>query len=58
MDSGVLVVAIGMTLAAEAPYTAFVQDANYGVRMPKSKAVSWNGGPSMIGVYGSASHVA
>jgi acetyl esterase/lipase len=37
-----------------------VQDANYGVRWLKSKAASWNGDPSMIGVYGSSSggHVA
>ena len=30
--SGVLVVAIDMTLAGEAPYPACIQDANYGVR--------------------------
>ena len=58
--SGVLVVAIDMTLAPEAPYPACVQDANYGVRWLKSKAASWNGDPSNIGVYGSSSggHVA
>src|SRR6266480_3923915 len=58
--SGVLVVAIDMTLAPEAPYPACVQDANYGVRWLKSKAVSWNGDRSKIGVYGSSSggHVA
>ena len=58
--SGVLVVAIDMTLAPEAPYPACVQDANYGVRWLKSKAVGWNGDPSKIGVYGSSSggHVA
>ncbi len=58
--SGVLVVAIDMTLAPEAPYPACVQDANYGVRWLKSKAASWNGDPSKIGVYGSSSggHVA
>jgi acetyl esterase len=58
--SGVLVVAIDMTLAPEAPYPACVQDANYGVRWLKSKAASWNGDPSTIGVYGSSSggHVA
>ena len=33
--SGVLVVAIDMTLAPEAPYPACVQDANYGVRWLK-----------------------
>jgi acetyl esterase/lipase len=58
--SGVLVVAIDMTLAPEAPYPACVQDANYGVRWLKWKAASWNGDPSKIGVYGSSSggHVA
>jgi len=59
-SSGVLVVAIDMTLAPEAPYPACVQDANYGVRWLKSKAAAWNGDPSTIGVYGSSSggHVA
>jgi acetyl esterase/lipase len=58
--SGVLVVAIDMTLAPEAPYPACVQDANYGVRWLKSKAAGWSGDPSRIGVYGSSSggHVA
>ena len=54
-SSGVLVVAIDMTLAKEAPYPACVQDANYGVRWLKSKAATWNGDPSKIGVYGSSS---
>ena len=54
-SSGVLVVAIDMTLAKEAPYPANVQDANYGVRWLKWKAPSWNGDPSRIGVYGSSS---
>src|SRR5467141_4437526 len=49
--SGVLVVAIDMTLAPEAPYPACVQDANYGVRWLKWKAPSWNGDPSKIGRY-------
>jgi acetyl esterase len=58
--SGVLVVAIDLTLAPEAPYPACVQDANYGVRWLKAKAASWNGDPSRIGIYGSSSggHVA
>jgi acetyl esterase/lipase len=58
--SGVLVVAIDMTLAPEAPYPACIQDANYGVRWLKHQAASWNGDPSKIGVYGSSSggHVA
>ena len=53
--SGVLVVAIDLTLAPEAPYPAAVQDANYGVRWLKTKAASWNGDASRIGVYGSSS---
>jgi acetyl esterase/lipase len=58
--SGVLVVAIDMTLAPEAPYPACIQDANYAVRWLKSKAASWSGDPSKIGIYGSSSggHVA
>ncbi len=58
--SGVLVVAIDMTLAPEAPYPACVQDANFAVRWLKSKAASWNGDGSNVGVYGSSSggHVA
>src|ERR1700674_3250268 len=58
--SGVLVVAIDMTLAPEAPYPASVQDANFAVRWLKSKAATWNGDGSKIGVYGSSSggHVA
>src|SRR5712692_8147659 len=58
--SGVLVVAIDMTLAPEAPYPACVQDANYGVRWLKSKAAEWNGDAATLGVLGSSSggHVA
>ena len=58
--SGLLVVAIDMTLAPEAPYPACVQDANYGMRWLKTKAASWNGDGSTIGIYGSSSggHVA
>jgi acetyl esterase len=59
-ESGVLVVAIDLTLAPESPYPACVQDANYAVRWLKTKAASWNGNPARIGVYGSSSggHVA
>jgi len=52
--SGVLVVAIDMTLAPEAPYPAAVQDANYGVRWLKWKAAQWNGDTSAVGVLGSS----
>jgi acetyl esterase/lipase len=52
--SGVLVVAIDMTLAPEAPYPASVQDANYGVRGLKHRAREWNGDPSTLGILGSS----
>jgi acetyl esterase len=58
--SGILVVAIDMTLAPEAPYPASVQDANYGVRWLKARAKEWNGDPANLGVLGSSSggHIA
>ena len=59
-ESGVLVVAVDLTLAPEAPYPACVQDANYAVRWLKSKAATWNGDLAKLGIYGSSSggHVA
>jgi len=58
--SGVLVVAVDLTLAPEAPYPASVQDGNYGVRWLKAKAAEWNGDAVNLGVLGSSSggHVA
>jgi acetyl esterase/lipase len=58
--SGLLVVAVDMTLAPEAPYPACVQDANYAVRWLKANAATWNGDPARIGIYASSSggHVA
>ncbi|HWE73776.1 MAG TPA: alpha/beta hydrolase [Stellaceae bacterium] len=58
--SGLLIVAIDMTLAPEAPYPACVQDANYAVRWVKANAAHWNGNAARLGVYGSSSggHVA
>lgn len=58
--SGLMVVAIDMTLAPEAPYPACVQDANYAVRWLKANATRWNGDASKLGIYGSSSggHVA
>src|SRR5918996_5936864 len=52
--SGILVVAIDLTLAPEAPYPASVQDANYGVRWLKWKAPGWFGDPATLGVLGSS----
>ena len=60
-SSGVLVVAIDLTLAGEAPYPANVQDANYGVRWLKKNAPTWGGECShRIGIYASSSggHIA
>ena len=58
--SGVLVVAIDMTLAGEAPYPANVQDASYGIRWLKSRAREWRGDPAGLGLIGSSSggHIA
>ncbi|HLN87495.1 MAG TPA: alpha/beta hydrolase, partial [Candidatus Limnocylindrales bacterium] len=53
--SGMLVVAIDLTRAPEAPYPASVQDANYGVRWLKYKAQEWNGDAATMGVLGSSS---
>ena len=53
--SGLLVVAIDMTVAGEAPYPACVQDANYAVRWLKVNAPRWNGIPGKVGIYGSSS---
>ena len=53
--SGVLVVAVDMTLAGEAPYPACVQDGNYGVRWLKHRAREWNGNPATLGILGSSS---
>src|ERR1700680_3242723 len=59
-ESGLLVVAVDLTVAPEAPYPACVQDANYAVRWLKTKAQTWNGDTAKIGVYGSSTggHVA
>ncbi len=58
--SGLLVVAVDMTVAPQAPYPACVQDANYAVRWLKVNAATWNGDVSKLGIYGSSSggHVA
>jgi acetyl esterase/lipase len=53
--SGLLVVAIDVRLAREAPYPASVADANYGIRWLKAKAGEWNGEVETIGALGSSS---
>ena len=58
--SGMLVVAIDMTLAGEAPYPASVDDARLGLRWLKERAREWNGDTAKLGLLGSSSggHVA
>lgn len=58
--SGVLVVAIDMSLAPEAAYPACVQEASYGIRWLKAKCHEWKGDNATLGVLGSSSggHVA
>ncbi len=58
--SGLLVVAVDLTIAPEAPYPACVQDANWSVRWLKANAAKWGGDGAKIGLYGSSSggHVA
>ncbi len=53
--SGVLVIAVDLTLAGDRPYPANVQDAHYAVRWVKHHAKQWNGDVSTLGVYGSSS---
>ena len=53
--SGILVVAIDVRLAREAPYPGSVTDVNYGIRWLKAKAHEWNGEPSTLGALGSSS---
>jgi acetyl esterase len=53
--SGILVAAIDLRRAHEAPYPASVADVNYGIRWLKSKAVEWKGDPKTLGALGSSS---
>ena len=53
--SGLLVAAIDVRLAREAPYPGSVADMNYGIRWLKSKAREWNGDPETLGALGSSS---
>lgn len=52
--SGVVVVAIDLTLSGEAPYPANIQDAHYGVRWMKANAGQWKGDAGSVGIYGSS----
>ena len=60
-ESGVVVAAIDMTLAGDAPYPASVQDAHYAARWLKWQAqTKLNGDPATLGLIGSSTggHVA
>jgi acetyl esterase/lipase len=60
-ESGVLVAAVDLTLAADAPYPASVQDAHYAARWLKWQALTrFNGDPATLGLIGSSTggHVA
>ena len=58
--SGLLMVAIDMTLAPEAPYPASVQDANYAARWLKMTCAQWQGDATHLGLVGSSTggHIA
>jgi acetyl esterase/lipase len=58
--SGMLVAAIDLTLAGEAPYPASLDDARHAVRWLKETAREWKGDAARLGVLGSSSggHVA
>jgi acetyl esterase len=53
--SGILVAAIDLRRAHEAPYPASVADVNYGVRWLKWKAPEWKGDATTLGALGSSS---
>ena len=59
-ESGVVVAAIDMTLAAEAPHPASIQDAHYAVRWLKWQAAKFNGDSATLGIIGSSTggHIA
>jgi acetyl esterase len=58
--SGVLVIAVDLTLAQDRPYPASVQDAHYAIRWVKHHAKQWKGDVGKLGIYGSSSggHIA
>jgi acetyl esterase/lipase len=54
-ESGILVVAIDVLWASEAPYPASVQDVSFGIRWVKAHAPEWGGHPSTLGLLGGSS---
>jgi acetyl esterase/lipase len=59
-EGGILVVAIDVLWASEAPYPASVQDVSFGIRWLKARAGEWGGDPSTVALLGGSSggHVA
>ena len=54
-ESGILVVAIDLLWAREAPYPASVQDVSYGIRWLKAHAAEWGGDPATVALLGGSS---
>jgi len=54
-ESGILIVAIDVLWASEAPYPGSVQDVNYGVRRVEAHCQEWNGDPSTVALLGGSS---
>lgn len=59
-QSGLIVVAVDLTLAKQSPYPANLKDASYAIRWVKYHAQEWSGDVKKLGIYGSSSggHVA
>ena len=59
-QSGLIVVAVDLTLAKQSPYPANLQDASYAIRWIKFHAHEWSGDSNLLGIYASSSggHVA
>jgi acetyl esterase len=54
-ESGILVVAIDLLWASEAPYPASVQDVSFGIRWVKAHAAEWGGDATTLGLLGGSS---
>ena len=52
---GILIVAIDVLWASEAPYPGSVQDVSYGLRWVKAHAAEWNGDPATVALLGGSS---
>lgn len=59
-EGGILVVAVDVLWASEAPYPGSVQDVSFGIRWLKAHAAEWGGDPASVAILGGSSggHVA